>query len=203
MNIAIAASEAAPFAKTGGLADVIGALPKAISQLGCDVKVFLPKYSAIDEARYDLHYEYTIGEIPIRINDVTWPVHVQRTTLPGSTVEVYCIDCPHFFHRPGIYTNDPDEDQRFILFSKAVIETLQRLQWAPDVVHCNDWQTGLIPAMLKTSYKWDMLFEDTASLLSIHNIGYQGLFPRASLRAADLPLELFFPGGPHELNGSL
>jgi starch synthase len=201
MNIAIAASEAAPFAKTGGLADVIGALPKAIGQLGCDVKVFLPKYSAIDEARYDLHYEYTIGEIPIRINDVTWPVHVQRTTLPGSTVEVYCIDCPHFFHRPAIYTNDPDEDQRFILFSKAVIETLQRLQWAPDVIHCNDWQTGLIPVMLKTIYKWDMLFEDTATLLSIHNIGYQGLFPRTALKAADLAQELFFPGGPLEYNG--
>jgi starch synthase len=145
MNIAIVASEAAPFAKTGGLADVVGSLPQALQQIGCNVKVFIPKYSVIDEAKYDLHYEYAIGEMPIRVGGVPWPVHVQRSTLPGSSVEIYFMDCPHFFHRKTIYTTDPDEDERFILFSKAVIETFQRLQWPPDVVHCNDWQTGLLP----------------------------------------------------------
>lgn len=203
MNIAIAASEAAPFAKTGGLADVVGSLPKALEQLGCTVKVFMPKYSAIDEAKYDLHYEYAIGEMPIRVSGIPWPVHVQRSTLPGSSVEIYFIDCPHFFRRTTIYTNDPDEGDRFILFSKAVIETLQRLQWAPDVIHCNDWQTGLIPVMLKENYKWDMLFDSTASLLSIHNIAYQGLFARSALQAAELRGDLFFPGGPLELNGAV
>jgi starch synthase len=203
MKIAIAASETAPFAKTGGLADVIGALPKSLDQLGCDVKVFMPKYSAVDEAKYDLHYEYAIGEMPIRVNGVPWPVHVQRSTLPGSSVEIYFIDCPHFFHRKNIYTNDPDEDERFILFSKAVIETLQRLQWAPDVLHCNDWQTSLIPVLLKENYKWDMLFDETATLLSIHNIGYQGLFSRSALHAAELPEHLFHSGGPLELNGAV
>ncbi len=200
MKIAIAASEAAPFAKTGGLADVVGALPKALHQLGCEVKIFMPKYSSIDEAKYDLHYEYAIGEMLVRVNGYPWPVHVQRSTLPGSPVEIYFIDCPHFFHRKDIYTNDPDEDERFILFSKAVIETLQRLQWAPDVIHCNDWQTGLIPILLKENYKWDMLFSGTATLLSIHNIGYQGLFSRSALQAAELRDDLFYPGGPLEFN---
>ena len=203
MNIAIAATEAEPFAKAGGLADVVGSLPKALNQLGCEVKVFIPKYSAIDEARYDLHYEYTIGEMPIRVGGVTWPVHVQRSTLPGSPVEIYFIDCPHFFHRKSLYTNDPDEDERFILFDKAVIETLQRLQWAPDVLHCNDWQTGLIPVLLKDNYKWDMLFSETATLFSIHNIGYQGVFSRSVLQSAELSEDLFYPGGPLELNGSV
>jgi starch synthase len=203
MNIAITASEAAPFAKTGGLADVVGALPKALNQLGCDVKVFIPKYSAIDEAKYDLHYEYAIGEMPIRVNDIPWPVHVQRSMLPGSPVEIYFIDCPHFFHRKSIYTGDADEHERFILFSKAVIETLQRLQWAPDVIHCNDWQTALIPVLLKHNYKWDSLFDDTATLLSIHNIGYQGLFAKSALQAAELGEDLFYPGGPLELNGAV
>ncbi|HCV41960.1 MAG TPA: glycogen synthase, partial [Bacteroidetes bacterium] len=203
MNIAIAASEAAPFAKTGGLADVVGALPKALNQLGCEVKVFIPKYSVIDEAKYDLHYEYAIGEMPIRVGGVEWPVHVQRSTLPGSTVEIYFIDCPHFFHRANIYTDDKDEGERFVLFSKAVIETLQRLQWAPDVVHCNDWQTALIPLLLKENYKWDMLFSDTANLLSIHNIGYQGLFPRPIIQAGELREDFFYAGGPLEFNGAV
>ena len=203
MNVAIAASEAAPFAKTGGLADVAGALPKALQEIGCTVKVFMPKYSSIDEAKYDLHYEYAIGEMPIRVNGYPWPVHVQRSTLPGSSVEIYFIDCPHFFHRASIYTNDPDEDERFILFSKAVIETLQRLQWSPDVIHCNDWQTALIPVLLWDNYRWDMLFDATATLLTIHNIGYQGLFSPAALRAAELREDLFYPGGPLEFHGSV
>ncbi len=203
MNVAIAASEAAPFAKTGGLADVVGALPKALHQIGCTVKVFMPKYSYIDEAKYDLHYEYAIGEMPVRVSGYPWPVHVQRSTLPGSTVEIYFIDCPHFFHRANIYTNDPDEGERFILFSKAVIETLQRLQWAPDVIHCNDWQTALIPLLLRDNYKWDMLFDSTATLLTIHNIGYQGLFPRSTLQAAELREDLFYPGGPLEFHDAV
>ena len=110
MKLAIAASEASPFAKTGGLADVIGALPKALNALGCEVKVFMPKYSTIDEAKYDLHYEHGIGEMPIRVGGTAWAVHVQRCKLPGSAVDFYFIDCPHFFHRGRIYTSDPDED---------------------------------------------------------------------------------------------
>lgn len=203
MNVAIVASEVAPFAKTGGLADVVGSLPIALNQLGCEVKVFMPKYSAIDEAKYDLHYEYAIGEMPIRVSSLPWPVHVQRSLLPGSPVEIYFIDCPYFFHRDSIYTDDPDEGERFILFSKAVIETLQRLQWAPDVIHCNDWPAALIPVLLKENYKWDSLFDRTACLLSIHNIGYQGLFPPSAVQSAELNTSLFYPGGPLELNGAM
>jgi starch synthase len=203
MNIAIAASEVAPYAKTGGLADVVGALPKALAKLGCHVKVFMPKYSSIDEAKYDLHYEYGVGEMPIRVSGVPWSVHVQRSRMPDSEVDLYLIDCPHFFHRNAIYTNDPDEHERFILFSKAVIEALQYLQWAPDVVHCNDWQTALIPLMAKDNYGWDRLFFKTGFLLTIHNIGYQGLFPLSALSAAEIRPELFYPGGAVEKDGAV
>lgn len=191
MNIAIAASECVPFAKAGGLADVAGALPKYLRTLGCDVKVFLPKYNTIDESKYDLHYEYAIGEIPVRVAGAAWPVHVSRANLPGSDVPVYFIDCPHFFHRGRIYTNDFDEDGRFILFSKAVIETLQRLQWVPDVIHCNDWQTGLLPLLLKDNYSWDRMFDGTATLYSIHNIGYQGLFGKSVMDIAEIRPDRF------------
>lgn len=186
MKVAFVASECTPFAKTGGLADVVGALPKALAQLGCDVKVFIPKYDSIDENKHRLHYEYRIGEMPVRVAGAPWPVHVVVTTLPGSKVPLYLIDCPHFFHRGRIYTNDFDEDGRFVLFTKAVIETLQRLQWAPDVLHCNDWQTGLLPLLLKDNYGWDRLFDATATLFTIHNIGYQGLFGRSALEIAEI-----------------
>lgn len=191
MKIAIVASECAPFAKTGGLADVIGSLPKALHHLGCDVRVFLPKYDTVDESKYDLHYEYAIGEMPVRVAGIAWPVHVVSSTLPGSVVPIYFIDCPHFFHRGRIYTNGYDEDGRFILFTKAVIETLQRLQWAPNVVHCNDWPTGFFPLLLKDNYRWDRLFDNTATLYSIHNIGYQGLFGRTAMEIAEIRPEHF------------
>ena len=176
MKIAFAATEAVPYAKTGGLADVAGSLPKELEKFGCEVKLFIPKYFLIDADKHKLRYNWDIGEMPIRINNITRPVHVHQSLLPGSNVEVNFIDCPHYFHRHRIYTNDVDEDERFILFSKAVIETLQRMKWAPDIIHCNDWQTGLLPLLVKDNYNWDRLFDETATLFTIHNIGYQGRF---------------------------
>ena len=110
MKIAFAAAEAVPYAKTGGLADVAGSLPKELEKLGCEVKVFIPKYFLIDEEKHKLLYNWDIGEMPIRINGITRSVHVLQSRLPGSNVEVNFIDCPHYFHRHRIYTNDVDED---------------------------------------------------------------------------------------------
>jgi len=157
MKIAFVSTECVPYAKTGGLADVAGSLPVELQKLGCEVKVFIPKYFLIDEMKYELHYNWDIGEMPIRINGQIRSVHVHQSKLPGTNIEINFIDCPHYFHRHQIYTNDPDEDERFILFSKGVIETLQRMQWAPDVINCNDWQTGLIPLFIKDNYSWDKL----------------------------------------------
>lgn len=203
MKIAFAATECVPYAKTGGLADVAGSLPVDLAKIGCDVKVFIPKYTRVDESRFGLKYSWEIGEMPIRINGIIRSVHVHQSKLPDSNVDVYFIDCPHYFYRHRIYTDDPDEDERFILFSKAVIETLQRLQWTPDVIHCNDWQTGLIPLFLKDNYNWDKLFDNTGTLFTIHNIGYQGLFSKSALLSAEIRGDLFYPGGPVEQSGAV
>ncbi|MBI5727223.1 MAG: glycogen synthase GlgA [Ignavibacteriales bacterium] len=204
MKIAFASSEAFPFAKTGGLGDVVGALPKAIENLGCEVKVFVPKYAVIDHAKYDLSYSYAIGEMPIRVDGHVHNTHVFVSKLPHSEVEIYFIDCPHYFNRPDIYTSDSDEDERFILFSKAVIESLQRLQWKPDVLHCNDWQTGLIPLYIKDNYNWDThFFGQTASVMTIHNMAYQGRFPKATIRKAEIRKDLFYQNSPVEVWGSV
>ena len=203
MKIAFVTSEAVPYAKTGGLGDVAGALPKALEQLGCEVKLFIPKYYLVEESKYDLHYNWEVGEIPIRIGTHTRSVHLYQTVLPGSGVEVNLIDCPHYFHRDQIYTDGFDEDERFILFSKAVIETLQRFKWAPDVIHCNDWPTGLLPLFLKDNYGWDKLFSQTATLFTIHNIGYQGRFSTEAIKKGAIRDKLFFPGSPIEYEGDV
>lgn len=204
MRIAFASSEAFPFAKTGGLGDVVGALPKALLNLGCEVKVFVPKYAVIDHSKYDLSYDYAIGEMPIRVNGNVHITTAYVSRLPKSDVEIYFIDCPHYFNRPDIYTSDADEDERFILFSKAVIEGLQRLQWKPDVIHCNDWQTGLIPLYIKDNYNWDsQFFGKTASVMTIHNVAYQGRFPKETLHKAEIRKDLFYQNGPVEVWGQV
>lgn len=203
MKIAFAATECVPYAKSGGLADVAGALPVELENLGCEVKIFMPKYSSIDESKFNLHYNWNFGELPIRVAGQVRSVHVHQSRLPGSNVEVNFIDCPHYFHRHRIYTNDHDEDERFILFSKGIIETLQRMQWAPDVIHCNDWQTGLIPLMIKDNYNWDRFFDNAGTLFTIHNIGYQGRFSKSTLFRAEIRGELFYPNGPVEHEGGV
>jgi starch synthase len=189
MNIAIVSSECAPYAKTGGLADVVGALPKYLAAQGVDVKVFIPKYDSIDEKKFGLSYMDSIGEMKVRVAGSPRSVYVHRAAVPGSTVEIYFIDCREYFFRGKIYTEEWDEDERFILLNKAVIELCQRLRWAPDVFHCNDWQTGLLPVFVKDNYSWDRMFDHSAFLYSIHNIGYQGRFSFDTVMKAELRAE--------------
>jgi starch synthase len=196
MKIAFASSEIIPFAKTGGLADVAGALPKELANLGNEVKVFMPKYYPINEYEYGHQYDSLIGEMKISTGGFEHSVHVFYGKMPNSNVDIYFIHYPPFFHRPKIYTEDWDEDERFILFSKAVIHVMQKLGWSPDIMHVNDWQTALIPVLLKEKYGWDSLFYNTKTVLTIHNIAYQGRFSLESYRRAELPADLYENHGP-------
>lgn len=203
MKIAFASSEVVPFSKTGGLADVSGALPKVIYGMEHDVKIFTPKYYSVDKKRFNLEYLSSIGEIYIRVAGIPQPVNVYKSKLPDSEAEVYFVDSPHYFHRHQIYTDDHDEAERFILFSKAVIEIIQRLGWKPDIIHCNDWQTGLIPLYIKDNYSWDRLFHNTATLFTIHNIAYQGQFGKETLEKAEIKHGYFYNFGEVEHNGTV
>lgn len=175
-NVCFVSSEVAPFAKTGGLADVSGALPKYLERHGCDVRVFMPFYGSIDTSRYQFHVVDFLQDLVMRLGEETITYRVLTTRLPGSEVDVYLIDCPRFYGRGSIYTNDADEHLRFVLLSRAAIECCQRMGWQPDIFHCNDWQTALIPLYLRTVYSWDRLFSRTRTVLTIHNIAYQGVF---------------------------
>ncbi|MGD8779876.1 MAG: glycogen synthase GlgA [Ignavibacteria bacterium] len=195
MKVAFVSSEVFPFAKTGGLADVAGSLPKELAKIGCEVKVFMPKYYPVNEYKWGHEYVGEIGEFKVRVGGWDHPVHLFKGLLPGSNVEIYFIHHPHYFHREKLYTNDWDEDERFILFQKAVIETLQRLNWAPDVINCNDWQTGLMPLFIKDNYNWDRMFNNTATVFTIHNIGYQGRFGTETLKRAEIAGHHYYGSG--------
>lgn len=176
MKIAFVASEITPFAKSGGLADVAAALPRALHQLGHELRVFMPLYASVRDKGYPLQSVPGAQDVPLILGEHPYQFSVYSSLLPDSDLPVYMIDCPALFSRSALYTADTDEHRRFILLQRAALESLQRMQFAPDILHCNDWHTGLLPLLLKTSYSWDRLFQKTRSLLSIHNIGYQGIF---------------------------
>jgi starch synthase len=186
IKICFVASEVAPLSKTGGLADVAGALPRQLKALGHDVRIFTPLHAAIDRKILNLNTLPAATNVPVTLGALAYNFSVLTTNLPGSDVPVYLIDCPAAYDRESIYTVASDEHLRFLLLQFATLEICQRLKFAPDVLQCNDWHTALMPLLIKTVYGWDRLFATTRSLLSIHNIGYQGEFPSSTLTHAKL-----------------
>ncbi len=199
LKICFVTSEIHPFSKTGGLADVSGSLSRVLSAAGHDVRVFTPLYSQIDAKKYDFKPVEHTRDVPVTLGGRTITFSLKSALPPDSRWPVYFIDCPELYHRAELYTKDPDEHVRFAMFSRAVIESAQRMQWAPDVFHCHDWHASLTPLYLKTLYAWDRLFQNSRTMLTIHNIGYQGLFPSSILD--DLSLSdsghLFHSGDMH------
>ena len=180
------AAEVTPFAKTGGLADVAGALCKHLYAAGHDLRLFMPFYSSIDRSAFDLEQVDTLADLPLEFGGHRYRYSVWRARIPHSLAQVHLIDCPVLYARGSIYTPDADEHLRFLVLTRAALECCQRLGWSPQVLHCNDWHTAFGPLLLRSGYRWDALFGDTRSLLTIHNIGYQGVF--AADRVGDLGL---------------
>ncbi len=186
MKICFVASEVAPLSKTGGLADVSGALPRHLHTLDHDVRIFTPLHATIDQSPLQLQSVPEFTDVPVLLGAREFRCSVLTCTLPGSEVPIYLIDCPALYNRTTIYTNGDDEHLRFLLLQFVTLEACQRLKFAPDILHCNDWHTALLPLLLKTHYGWDRLFARTRTLLSIHNIGFQGQFSSSTLAAAKL-----------------
>ncbi|HWQ11573.1 MAG TPA: glycogen/starch synthase [Roseiflexaceae bacterium] len=175
LKILMMAAEMVPFAKTGGLADVVGALPKALRALGHDVRVAIPRYGRIDSARFGL--TPVLDPFPVPMDDQGVEAGLLRSSVAstGGEVPVYMVDNAHYYDREGIYMYEDDAD-RFIFFCRATLEGVRRLGWAPDVIHCHDWHTAIVPNWLKTIYKGDPFFAGTACVYTIHNLAYQGIF---------------------------
>jgi starch synthase len=188
MHIAFAASECVPFSKTGGLADVVGALPRALAALGHQVSVYVPRYRQTKLA----DPQTVVRSITIPFDD---KYRFCSVTTAGTSAGVrhYFVDYPPYFDRDGIYGtmagDYPDNAERFALFSRAVLEA-SKILGVPHVFHCHDWQSALIPVMLRTLYAADPAFRDVATVFTIHNMGYQGLFPPDTLPLLMLPWDL-------------
>ncbi|MCE5194690.1 MAG: glycogen synthase GlgA [Nitrospiraceae bacterium] len=191
MKILIAASEAVPFAKTGGLADVTSALHKKFGKLGKKSYLVLPLYKKIRK-------EFKLKDTKVSIT-VPLGNRIIKACVFTLDDSVYFIDCPEFFDRDELYgtsQNDyPDNASRFIFFSRAILESCKALNLKPDIIHCNEWQTGLVPLYLKTLYRNDVFFSKTASIITIHNLGYQGLFSAFLMNLTGLSPALFTPEG--------
>jgi starch synthase len=190
LRVAFLSSEVAPFAKSGGLADVGLSLPKALSRRGHEPRVFMPLYASVDRERHGLR-PLGPGAIDLRLSGQTVPFRILTAELPGTAAPIYFVDCPRFYGRPSIYTNDADEPLRFLYFSRAVFEICQRLGFSPEILHANDWQTALVPLLKKTLYSWDRLFQPSRTLLTIHNIGYQGIASAGVVEAIGVDRGLF------------
>jgi starch synthase len=175
MRIAILTSEAMPFAKTGGLADVSGALPKALAQQGVDAKLILPLYDQIDRLLLNG------GSIEnVRVEWRGQVHHVRFWYSDAAGAPAYLLEASEFFARPAIYGHK-DDHIRFAFFSRAALALLKALDWQPDVVHGNDWPCGFAAAELAARRRHEAFFQKTKNLFSLHNVGYQGLFSAGDL----------------------
>ena len=169
LKVLLASSEVVPFAKTGGLADVAGSLPLALEELGVDIRVIMPKYASVKVA----------GD---------------RATI-GKNIKVYFVENDEYFNRKELYGDKfgdyKDNLDRFAFFSREILERCKKEKFVPDIIHCNDWQTALVPVYLNTLYKYDPFFVDTKVLYTIHNMAYQGLFPKEEFPKTGLDWSLF------------
>lgn len=195
LNILIAASEVVPFAKTGGLADVAGALPKALRALGHDVRIVMPRYYIVDREKYNLQLMKGELGIPMGVMGEMW-AGVYEGRLPSTDIPIYFIDHEGYFGRSGLYDDNGegfrDNDNRFIFFSRSVMQLAKKLHFHPDVIHANDWHTAAIPMMLNTIYAYDPNFAHTGTLLTIHNLQHQGKFYKGVMDVLGIGWEHYY-----------
>ncbi len=206
-SVILVTTEIVPFSKVGGLADVMGALPGELEKSGCSVSIMTPLYSSIDRTRFGIKGQHVEGGLEVPIAGEKEPFTIHRAKMPGTGIDVFFIGSERFYKRPGVYTVPetgeafPDEAERTVFFNRAVIEAIKTLELYPDVVHCNDFHSGLIPAYISIEEEGDPHFAGTGTVFSVHNLAYQGIFDKDFFGIAGLDEELFAPMGPFEYWG--
>lgn len=176
LRICMASAEATPFAKTGGLGDAVAGLTRYLAGAGHDVRLFLPFYGSIATEGRDFTPVEFARDVPVELGPHRYTFSLWTAPLAPGGPAVYFVQCAALYDRPAIYGSLPDEPLRFGLFARAVLESCQRMAWAPQVLHCHDWHAALLPLLRATHYSWDRLFDGARTLLTIHNVGYQGVF---------------------------
>lgn len=195
LHIATVSSEMIPLAKTGGLGDVCGALPVAMEALGCECTAFLPAYRSVMES--GLPIEPTNITFTIDLNGKRVACRILKTVLPNSTVTVYLIDQPQFFDRDGLYSDRNgeyrDNCERFVFYCRSVLEAIKQLRLKIDIVHCHDWQAGLVPAYIHDRWGGMEWMDGVKTIMTIHNLAYQGRFWHLDMPITGLDWKYFNP----------
>jgi starch synthase len=186
LSICAIASEVVPLAKSGGLADVASALSRQLTAVGHDVRLFVPFYRQIARAAVDATRVDTLQGLAVTTGRHEYRVDIWRAHLPGSLTPVYLVESDALYARPTLYTNDPDEHRRFLVLTRAALECCRRMNFRPHIVHAHDWHAAFAPLWLRSNYKRDPVFAGTKSVMTIHNIGYQGGFGAADVADLDL-----------------
>lgn len=209
LKVLFAAAEVVPFAKVGGLADVAGALPKALQQRGLQMRVAMPLYGFIPREKFGLQKVSELDPISVPMGEDEEKAILWRSYLPDSQVEIYFLENQHFFGRSGVYS-DPktgegyaDNAHRFAFFDRAVLEWARRDGWRPDLIHGNDFHCGLIPPYLRMNFAQDPGLKGVKTVYSIHNLAYQGRFPMEAFSKLGLPQQLIHPMEALEYCGEL
>ncbi len=185
-------SEITPYLPETELSKTGRHLPQGIQERGKEIRSFMPRYGCINERRNQLHEVIRLSGMNIVINDIDRPLVIKVSSIPSARMQVYFIDNDDYFHRKFIYADGEgnffgDNDERAVFFARGVLETVKKLRWKPDLVHCQGWITHLIPIMLKKSYKDDPIFENVKSVVSLYNDSAGISFDKSMPGKIDMP----------------
>jgi starch synthase len=186
LRILYAASEINPFLQTSEVAEFIRRIPQVMQERGMEIRILVPRFGTINERKNRLHEVVRLSGINISVGDEEKPLVIKVASIPNAKLQVYFIDNEDYFHRKSVFVDadnkfHADNDERAIFFCKGVLETVRKLGWAPDIVHCNDWMTSLIPMYMKTTYKNDPMFKNAKAVFSVYNNAFEHKFDRSSM----------------------
>jgi starch synthase len=186
LRVLYVASEINPFLQTTQVADFLRKLPQAMQERGMEIRILIPRFGLINERKNRLHEVVRLSGINITVGDEEKPLVIKVASIPNARLQVYFIDNEDYFQRKSVFVDKDnnfyeDNDERAIFFCKGVMETVKKLGWAPDIVHCNDWMTSLIPMYIKTTYRKDPIFKTSKSVFSVYNTGFDYKFDKSIL----------------------
>ncbi|KOY86365.1 glycogen synthase [bacterium 336/3] len=181
LRILYVASEVNPFLQTTKVADFVRQIPQAMQERGMEIRILVPRFGIINERKNRLHEVVRLSGINISVGDEEKPLTIKVASIPSAKLQVYFIDNEDYFQRKSVFVDKDnrfhaDNDERAIFFCKGVLETIKKLGWSPDIIHCNDWMTSLIPMYLKTTYRKDPIFQSTKSVFSVYNNAFSHQF---------------------------
>ena len=184
LRILYVASEINPFLQTSEVADFVRKLPQGMQERGMEIRILVPRFGIINERKNRLHEVVRLSGINIAVGEEEKPLVIKVASVPNAKLQVYFIDNEDYFHRKSVFFDKEDKfyednDERAIFFCKGVIETVRKLGWAPDIVHCNDWITSLIPMYLKTTYKNDPIFQNSKCVFTVYDNGFNHKFDQS------------------------